>query len=102
MKLNVPFVLCGPQAIGKTINSKQIASLLGCDRIIDDWNGKSPIPEGAFAITNEAYQLPPCGVGFYVENLTGIMALIQALSPTPSDDKNTANDVSVRELYRAS
>lgn len=77
--MKTTFVLCGPQGIGKTINSTQLADLLHCDHIIDDWDGRSDLRDGALAITNGDYVLPPGGVAFHAEDEAGLAALVKVL-----------------------
>lgn len=45
-------VIHGPQGCGKTRNAQALAAHFGCSRIIDDWDGASPLPEGALALTS--------------------------------------------------
>jgi len=74
------FILCGPQAAGKTRAAAQIAAGLGCAQIIDDWNGKSALPAGALAITNGDYVIPPGGIVLHVEDCAGMTNLLALVS----------------------
>ena len=47
-------VVHGPQGCGKTRNAQALAAAFGCSSIIDDWDGRSPLPSGALALTNVA------------------------------------------------
>lgn len=46
-------IVHGPQACGKTRNAKALAAHFGCTSIVDDWNGRSPLPANALALTHE-------------------------------------------------
>lgn len=45
-------VIIGPQGCGKTHHAKALAAHFGCETIVDDWDGETPIPDGALALTN--------------------------------------------------
>jgi len=45
-------IVHGPQACGKTQNSAKFAVAFGCKKIVDDWDGQSPVPAGALALTS--------------------------------------------------
>ncbi|MCL2829384.1 MAG: hypothetical protein FWD77_01450 [Betaproteobacteria bacterium] len=46
-------VLFGPQGIGKSTHARAIADALGCDQIIDNWDGQTRIAQtDALVITN--------------------------------------------------
>lgn len=74
------YVLCGPQAIGKTRNSADFAALLGCDRIVDDWDGVEDLLGGTLAITNAEYTMPAGAVAFHVEDEKGLTSLLATLT----------------------
>lgn len=44
--------IVAPQGAGKTRNAPTLAAMFGCDRIVDDWDGISPVPDGALVLTN--------------------------------------------------
>lgn len=74
------FILCAPQAVGKTRNAEALFSALRCVFLIDDWNGADPLRPGTLAITNAEYTMPKGGVAFHVEDECGLDALVQLLS----------------------
>lgn len=80
MKNQTTFILCGPQAVGKTLHAAQIAAGLGCSQIIDDWNGTTPIPPGVLAITNGDFVIPPGGIALHIEDSAGMERLIEAFA----------------------
>lgn len=45
-------VLHGCQGAGKTTIVASIARHLGCTPVLDEWDGRQPIPKGALAVTN--------------------------------------------------
>lgn len=73
------YVLCGPQAVGKTRRAESIASALKCQFIQDDWNGRDPLRAGTLAITNTEYTMPEGGVAFHIEDEAGLEALLEML-----------------------
>ena len=73
------YILCGPQGVGKTQKAEQLV-LLGCQHIVDDWNGTDALRPGSLAITNAEYTMPEGGVAFHVEDAAGLDALIATLS----------------------
>lgn len=75
------YILTGPQAIGKTTAARQLASILGCARVVDDWNGGDPVEAGALTITNALVSRPPRGgVAFSVKDADGLAHLLAILS----------------------
>lgn len=74
-----PIILCGPQAVGKTRNAREIAAALGCDKIVDDWNGDDELSAGTLAITNTDYVMPTGSIGIHVEDTGGIETLLSIL-----------------------
>lgn len=73
------YVLCGPQGIGKSRMSEIMAHAIGCNHIIDDWNGKDELRSGSLALTSTEYVLPKGVVAFHVEDASGLAALITLL-----------------------
>lgn len=49
------FVLSGPQGSGKSRHAAEIARLLGATSIVDEWDGVSPVPAGALALTSNPH-----------------------------------------------
>lgn len=47
------FVLCAPPGSGKSKHAREIAKLLGATSVVDEWDGVSPVPDGALAVTND-------------------------------------------------
>ncbi|RZI33115.1 hypothetical protein [Pseudomonas orientalis] len=59
-----PLIIVGPQASGKTRNSKAFLHAFGGKRVVDNWDGRSPLRDGDLALTNvENFSLP---TGFQV------------------------------------
>jgi len=46
-------IIHGPQACGKTRNSAALMAHFGCTTLVDPWNGRSPLPSNALALTHE-------------------------------------------------
>lgn len=66
-----PLIIVGPQASGKTKNADSFLHVFGCTRIVDNWNGVTPLMGGDLALTNaENFQVPKgCRVMSVVEAL---------------------------------
>ena len=45
-----PLVVYGPQGCGKTTNARAIADYFRCTSIVDNWDGRSRLPDGALAL----------------------------------------------------
>lgn len=45
-------IVYGPPGCGKSTHAPTFARRYGCTRIIDEWDGRSALPEGALALTN--------------------------------------------------
>ncbi len=52
-------IVHGPQGSGKTRLGQQLMKRYGCTRMVDDWDGKTPLKEGDLALTN---MTPPFAV----------------------------------------
>jgi hypothetical protein len=78
------YILTGFQGIGKTSQVDELSSLLGCHRIIDDWDGYEGIGCGTLAITEGEYLMPAGAVSFYVEDVAGLDALVKLIQPAAS------------------
>lgn len=53
-------VIYGPQGCGKTTNASALAEHFGCVSIVDDWDGRAPLPDGALALYNGCGVPPWC------------------------------------------
>lgn len=50
------FVIHGPPGCGKTLHAEAFRTLLGAEEVVDDWDGRDPLPScQALALT----QVPP-------------------------------------------
>jgi SpoVK/Ycf46/Vps4 family AAA+-type ATPase len=45
-------ILHGAQGAGKSLVAAAVARRLGCTSLIDGWDGKQPVSEGALVVTN--------------------------------------------------
>lgn len=45
-------IVHGPMACGKTRNAERIRAYLGCDCVVDDWDGREKLPPNSLALTN--------------------------------------------------
>lgn len=80
-KIKFPaIILSGPQEVGKTRHSAEIAKALNCHHIVDDWNGTDALRDGTLAITNSDYEMPEGAVAFHVEDTAGMELLAKILS----------------------
>lgn len=73
------FILCTPQGTGKSSHLDEIASLLGCSNVIEEWNGRDTIPDDTLAVTNGDYVLPVGAVAFSTAGNAGLGSLINLL-----------------------
>lgn len=48
-------IVHGPQGCGKTSAAQVLQRHFGCTQIVDEWDGREPLPDGALVMTN----LPP-------------------------------------------
>lgn len=44
-------IVYGPMASGKTSNAGRLLNYFGCTRLVDDWNGRTPLQAGDLALT---------------------------------------------------
>jgi len=58
--MNRTVIVYGPQGCGKTNASDRLMRHFGCTELVDDWDGESPLPDGALALTNRK-PVPPVG-----------------------------------------
>lgn len=63
-------VIHGPEGSGKTRLARSLMLHYGCKRIVDGWDGRSPLIDGDLALTN----MPP---PFAIEN-TQVVAIEKA------------------------
>ncbi len=47
-----PQIVTGPSGCGKTRNATALMNLTGATTLVDEWDGKSRLPDGALALTN--------------------------------------------------
>lgn len=78
------YILTGFLNIGKESQIDELSSLLGCHRIIDDWDGQEDLADGTLAITDSEYLMPAGAVSFYVEDVAGLDALVKIVQPATS------------------
>ena len=52
-------VVFGAQGCGKTVFAECLRRKFGCERVVDDWDGRAPLKDGDLALTFEA---PPYAV----------------------------------------
>ena len=45
-------IITGSQGSGKTTHAKALMQHFGCDILVDDWDGRSPLLDGTLALTN--------------------------------------------------
>lgn len=45
-------IVHGAQSSGKTRRGPQLMKHYGCQRIVDDWDGRAPLNDGDLALTN--------------------------------------------------
>lgn len=45
----------GPQGCGKSSAALALMRMFKCRRVVDDWDGQSPVPDGALVITGHAW-----------------------------------------------
>lgn len=48
-------IVYGAQASGKTRRAKELLRHYGCTRLVDDWDGKSPLANGDLALTSKTH-----------------------------------------------
>lgn len=44
-------IVIAPEGAGKTTNAFALMRMFGCTSIVDDWDGRKPLPHGALALT---------------------------------------------------
>lgn len=44
--------ISGPRACGKTYNAERLKEMFMCHRIVDDWDGVTPLKPGDLVLTN--------------------------------------------------
>lgn len=75
------YVLTAPQGIGKTQKAEALAAKLGCQYIVDDWNGQDALRAGTLAITNQAdFEIPLEAMVLEASNEADLDSLIATFS----------------------
>ncbi len=44
-------IVIAPKGAGKTTNAVALMRMFGCTSIVDEWDGRKPLPNGALALT---------------------------------------------------
>ncbi len=47
-------IVHGPQGCGKSKNAQAIATHFGCVSIVEEWDGRFPLPQNTLVLTNAA------------------------------------------------
>lgn len=75
------YVLKAPQATGKTRNAQFLATKLGVQEIVDEWDGKTALPPSCLALTNaEEIGMPAGALVFLANDAAGVAALVSLFS----------------------
>lgn len=53
--MDKPVIIVGPQGSGKTTNAAKLMKIFGAARLVDDWDGQTPLQDGDLALTNSDY-----------------------------------------------
>ena len=53
--MNKPVIIVGPQGSGKTTNAAKLMEIFGAARLVDDWDGQTPLQDGDLALTNSDF-----------------------------------------------
>lgn len=69
-----PLVVYGAQGCGKTENARAIADYFLCTSVVDDWDGRSALPDGALALC----QRYPHRRGYDILSYQAVMAAMNA------------------------
>lgn len=51
-KSPVTVVVVAPHGAGKSRHAAALAARFGCTHIVDEWDGKLPVPPGSLVLTN--------------------------------------------------
>ena len=78
------YILSRPQGIGKTRYAAELASLLQCTNIVDEWDGRKELPQGTLAITNVEPVTLPGAVSLHIEDSSSMIALLTTLKSLAS------------------
>jgi len=71
--MNRTIIIVAPQGSGKTQHAQKLKEKLGCTRIVDEWDGQTPLRPGDLALTNlPLWELP---LGSMVMTLEDALAL---------------------------
>lgn len=57
-----PLVIYGPQGCGKTTNAQALAAYFHCTTIVDNWDGRSALPDGALVLCQQYPRRRGCDV----------------------------------------
>jgi hypothetical protein len=76
--MNQPIIIVAPQGAGKTTNAAALKEVFGCERIRDDWDGRSPLLAGDLVLTNCNVCQPPTGAR--VLTLDAALAQVSAVA----------------------
>lgn len=44
-----------PQGGGKSTNAEALMGMFDCTSVVDDWDGVSPVPDGALVLTSQPW-----------------------------------------------
>lgn len=58
-------IIHGPQGCGKTRHAQAMAALFRCSQIVEDWDGRTPVPAGALVLTQLQRFTPDTDVHVY-------------------------------------
>ncbi|MCQ4267375.1 hypothetical protein NAV28_09115 [Pseudomonas stutzeri] len=50
--MNKLIIIVAPQGAGKTTNAAALKEAFGCERIVDNWDGRARLEDGDLALTN--------------------------------------------------
>jgi hypothetical protein len=78
------YILSGPQGIGKTRYAAELASLLQCRNIVDEWDGRRKLSEATLAITNAEHVTVPEATVLRVKDANSVKALLRKLRSSAS------------------
>ena len=70
-------IVTGPQGCGKTRRAAEIAAHFGLSGLVDDWDGKSALPDGALVLTSvpaDQLKAGKCRVMSFEDALAAVQA----------------------------
>lgn len=71
--MSEPVIIIALQGVGKSLNAAQLMSALGCSRVVEEWNGQTPLQPGDMALT--CLDVPDLGMNYRVLSFTEAEAL---------------------------